>query len=125
VSSSNPPPAEGVRVHWEQLPTFIRREIEERLGEHVVRSITQPGGFSPGMAARLTTAGGREVFVKEVSERANPDTPQMHRREAEVVAALPCAAWNALTVGIPGGGGRREVRPRFDGLENERAGTRP
>jgi len=92
VSSSNPPPAEGVRVHWEQLPTFVRREIEERIGEQVVRSITQPGGFSPGMAARITTAGGREVFVKAVSERANPDTPQMHRREAEVVAALPLEA---------------------------------
>jgi len=78
-----------VRVHWEQLPPFIRRQIEERIGERVVRAITQPGGFSPGMAARLTTAGGREVFVKAVSEQANPDTPQMHRREAEVVAALP------------------------------------
>jgi len=89
VSSSNPPAAEGVRVHWEQLPPFIRRQIEERIGERVVRAITQPGGFSPGMAARLTTAGGREVFVKAVSEQANPDTPQMHRREAEVVAALP------------------------------------
>jgi len=89
VSSSNPPAAEGVRVHWEQLPPFIRRQIEERIGERVVRAITQPGGFSPGMAARLTTAAGREVFVKAVSEQANPDTPQMHRREAEVVAALP------------------------------------
>lgn len=89
MSSSNPPAAEGVRVHWEQLPPFIRRQIEERIGERVVRAITQPGGFSPGMAARLTTAGGREVFVKAVSEQANPDTPQMHRREAEVVAALP------------------------------------
>lgn len=89
MSSSNPPAAEGVRVHWEQLPPFIRRQIEERIGERVVRAITQPGGFSPGMAARLTTAAGREVFVKAVSEQANPDTPQMHRREAEVVAALP------------------------------------
>jgi hypothetical protein len=97
VSSSNPPPAEGVRVHWEQLPPFVRREIEERIGERVVRSITQPGGFSPGMAARLTTAGGREVFVKAVSERANPDAPQMHRREAEVVAALPPEAAGATT----------------------------
>lgn len=89
MSSSSPPPAEGVRVHWEQLPPSIRREIEERIGERVVRSITQPGGFSPGLAARLKSAGGREVFVKAVSGKANPDTPQMHRREAEVVAALP------------------------------------
>ncbi len=89
MSSSSPPPAEGVRVHWEQLPQHVRRAIEERIGDRVVRSMTQPGGFSPGLAARLTTAGGRDVFVKAVSELANPDTPGMHRREAEVVAALP------------------------------------
>lgn len=87
-----PPPAEGVRVHWEQLPPFVRREIEERIGERVVRSITQPGGFSPGLAARLITTGGRNVFVKAVSAEANPDTPLIHRREAEVVAALPRSA---------------------------------
>ncbi len=87
--SSSPPPAEGVRVHWEQLPQSIRHAIEQRIGDRVVRSVTQPGGFSPGLAARLTTAGGRDVFVKAVSELANPDTPGMHRREAEVVAALP------------------------------------
>jgi aminoglycoside phosphotransferase (APT) family kinase protein len=71
------------------LPPLIKCEIEARIGERVVRSNTQSGGFSPGMAARLVTAGGREIFVKAVSEQANPDTPQMHRREAEVVAALP------------------------------------
>jgi len=92
VSSSSPPPAEGVRVHWEQLPPFVRREVEERIGERVVRSITQPGGFSPGLAARLITTSGRNVFVKAVSAEANPDTPLMHRREAEVVAALPRTA---------------------------------
>jgi len=92
VSSSRPPPAEGVRVHWEQVPPSIRAAIEERIGGRVVRSTTQPGGFSPGLAALLTAAGGRNVFVKAVSGRANPDTPGMHRREAEVVAALPPGA---------------------------------
>lgn len=88
MSSSNPP-AEGVRVHWEQLPPAVRRAIEERVGGRVVEAITQPGGFSPGLAARLVTGDGRRSFVKAVSELANPDTPHMHRREAEVVAALP------------------------------------
>ena len=89
MSSSNPPPAAGVRVHWENLPEHVRGAIEQRLGGKVVEAVTQPGGFSPGLAARLLTDDGRRVFVKAVSETANPDTPGIHRREAEVVAALP------------------------------------
>jgi aminoglycoside phosphotransferase (APT) family kinase protein len=85
----SPPPAAGVRVHWESLPDSVRRAIEARLGGKVVEAITQPGGFSPGLAARLRTNDGRWCFVKAVSEQANPDTPAMHRREARIVAALP------------------------------------
>jgi hypothetical protein len=89
VSSSNPPPAEGVRVHWDQLPAAVKTAIEDRIGGHVVEAVTQPGGFSPGLAARVRTGDGRRCFVKAVSALANPDTPNLHRREAEVVAALP------------------------------------
>jgi aminoglycoside phosphotransferase (APT) family kinase protein len=53
--------------------------------------VTQPGGFSPGVAARLTLADGRRVFVKAVSGRTNPDSPGMHRREARIAAALPAS----------------------------------
>ncbi len=88
----NPPPAEGVRVHWEQLPAQLRAAIEERIGSRVVEAVTQPGGFSPGLAARLRTTDGRRVFVKAVSEAGNPDSPDIHRREARVVAALPAEA---------------------------------
>jgi aminoglycoside phosphotransferase (APT) family kinase protein len=91
VSSSNPPAA-GVRVHWEGLPASIREAIEKRLEGKVVDAITQPGGFSPGLAARLRLDDGRRVFVKAVSETANPDSPAMHRREAQVVAAMPVGA---------------------------------
>jgi aminoglycoside phosphotransferase (APT) family kinase protein len=90
--SSSPPPAAGVRVHWEGLPASIREAIEERLEGKVVEAVTQPGGFSPGLAARLRLDDGRRVFVKAVSEAANPDTPTMHRREAQIVLALPAAA---------------------------------
>jgi hypothetical protein len=62
------------------------------MGSRVVRATTQPGGFSPGLAARLRLADGRHVFVKAVSEAANPDSPGMHRREARIVAALPATA---------------------------------
>ncbi len=67
----------------------MKRAIEERIGGTVVEAITQPGGFSPGLAARIRTSEGRRCFVKAVTELANPETPGMHRREAEVVAALP------------------------------------
>ena len=88
MSSSNPP-ASGVRVHWDELPQHVRDAIEERIGGRVVEAVTQPGGFSPGLAARIRTGDGRRCFVKAVSEHANPDTPGIHRREAQVVAALP------------------------------------
>ncbi len=88
MSSSNPP-AEGVRVHWAQLPLSVKRAIEQRIGSSVVEAVTQAGGFSPGLAARVRTSDGSRCFVKAVSEQANPDTPGMHRREAVVVAALP------------------------------------
>jgi hypothetical protein len=85
----SPPPAEGVRVHWEELPSPVKRAIEERIGGQVVEAITQAGGFSPGLAARLRIADGCRCFVKAVSVHANPDTPDLHRREAAVVSALP------------------------------------
>lgn len=92
MSSSSPPPAEGVRVHWEQLPDAVRVAIEDRIGGKVVEAVTQLGGFSPGLAARLRTRDGRRCFVKAVSQQANPDSPDLHRREAEVVAAIPVEA---------------------------------
>jgi aminoglycoside phosphotransferase (APT) family kinase protein len=92
VSSSKPPPAEGVRVDWHDLPPAVRLAIERRLGGTVVEATTQRGGFSPGLAARLRLSDGRRFFVKAVSEAANPDTPHIHRREARIVAALPKSA---------------------------------
>lgn len=92
MSSSSPPPAAGVRVHWEELPRSIRDAVEQRLDGKVVEPVTQPGGFSPGLAARLLLDDGRRVFVKAVSEMANPDSPGMHRREARIVSALPASA---------------------------------
>jgi aminoglycoside phosphotransferase (APT) family kinase protein len=53
--------------------------------------VTQPQGFSPGLAARLRLADGRRVFIKAVSETANPDTPNIHRREARILAGLPAS----------------------------------
>jgi hypothetical protein len=58
----------------------------------VVSATSQPGGFSPGVAARLRLADGRRVFVKAVSALPNAEAPAFHRREAGIVAALPPTA---------------------------------
>jgi aminoglycoside phosphotransferase (APT) family kinase protein len=77
------------RVPWDQLPAAIRSWAQEVLGSTVIETASQPGGFSPGTACRLTLADGRRAFAKAVSAAANPDSPGMHRREAQVAAGLP------------------------------------
>lgn len=70
----------------------MRAAVEEWLGSPVVAAVTQTGGFSPGAAARLTTADGRRVFIKAVCSSPNKDAPRFHRREAIIAAALPADA---------------------------------
>jgi len=83
------PPARGERLAWEALPCEVRAAIEQRLGAPVTRAATQPGGFSPGLAARLELEDGRRVFAKAVGPEPNPDSPEFHRQEVENAAALP------------------------------------
>jgi aminoglycoside phosphotransferase (APT) family kinase protein len=82
------PPAEGARVAWEDVPPPVRQAIERACGAPVTEAITQPGGFSPGVAARVRCADGTRRFVKAASAETNPDTPQFHRREAKMLAHL-------------------------------------
>ncbi|HUP54382.1 MAG TPA: aminoglycoside phosphotransferase family protein [Methylomirabilota bacterium] len=84
-----PPAAANARTPWSDLPERIRREVERRLGSPVVSARTQEGGFSPGVAARLTLADGGRAFVKAVSPERNTVSPSVHRREAQIVAAMP------------------------------------
>jgi len=70
----------------------VRSALLDLLGSPVVTATTQPKGFSPGLAARLVLEDGRRVFVKAVSQDANPDTPDIHRREARVLAEMPPSA---------------------------------
>jgi aminoglycoside phosphotransferase (APT) family kinase protein len=83
------PPAGGTRLPYAALPAALRSAIDARCGAPVVAAQTQPGGFSPGVAARLTLADARRCFLKAVHPAANPHAPDLHRREATVVAALP------------------------------------
>lgn len=90
--ATTPPPASNPRVPWSELPARLRTEVERRLGCPVVAARTQPGGFSPGVAARLELADGSRAFVKAVSPAGNPIAPSIHRREARIVAAIPRSA---------------------------------
>jgi aminoglycoside phosphotransferase (APT) family kinase protein len=86
------PPARGTRLEWSQLPKRVRDAIEQRLGSPVSSAATQPGGFSPGLAARLQTLDGQRAFVKAVSPERNPDAVDFYRREARIAAQLPADA---------------------------------
>ncbi|WP_169985856.1 phosphotransferase [Microbispora sp. H10836] len=87
-----PPPARGVRLPWAAVPAHLRLAVETHLGDRVTEALTQPGGFSPGVAARLRLAGGGRAFVKAVGPEPNPASPGIHRSEARVAAALPATA---------------------------------
>jgi len=86
------PPATGERLAWAGVPAWLRAEVAARLGGEVVDAVTQPGGFSPGLAARLRLADGRRAFVKAVGPEPNPGSPRIHRDEARTMAALPRSA---------------------------------
>ena len=86
------PPATGQRLGWADLPAWLRGEVERRLGGTVAEAVTQPGGFSPGVAVRLRLDDGRRAFVKAVGPEPNPDSPDIHRGEARNMAALPRSA---------------------------------
>ncbi len=63
--------------------------MESILGDTVVAASSQSGGFSPGTADRVRTAGGGRAFVKAVSAARNEQSVVMHRREGRVTAAMP------------------------------------
>ncbi|MBA8925290.1 hypothetical protein BC739_002489 [Kutzneria viridogrisea] len=82
----------GNRVRWSAVPERIRASVDSFLGSPVVSARSQPGGFSPALAARLSLADGRGAFVKAVGPEPNPDSAGFYRREAAISAALPAAA---------------------------------
>lgn len=66
----------------------MRAEVERACGGPVVEAATAPGGFSPGLAARILCGDGRRWFVKAASGQVNPDTPRLHRQEARILGDL-------------------------------------
>jgi len=83
------PFAANNHLPWVETPARVRRWVEDCTGSAVVSARDLVGGFSPGPCAVVTLADGRSVFVKAVGSELNPNAPDMHRREARVVAELP------------------------------------
>ncbi|MBD8582938.1 aminoglycoside phosphotransferase family protein [Frigoribacterium sp. CFBP 8766] len=79
------------RTTWAEVPTTVRRALEEALGDQVEEAASQSGGFSSGSADRLVLRSGRRVFAKSVSRSRNAVTHELHRREAAVVRGLPAS----------------------------------
>jgi len=95
----------STRLPWAQVPAPLRAAAEQRLGGRVTAAVTQPGGFSPGAAARLRLDSGRRAFAKAVGPELNPDSPGIYRAEARIAAALPAAAWAPEFLGVIDSGG--------------------
>jgi hypothetical protein len=89
MTDSPAPAARGVRLDWNQVPERVRAAFETWAGSRVASATSQVSGFSPGVAARVRLADGRGVFIKAIGPEPNPDSPEFHRREGSIVAALP------------------------------------
>lgn len=86
------PLGSGRRLDWHDVPRHVQRQIELIADDAVVDAVSQPGGFSPGLAARLELADGRRVFAKAVDAERQPIEAEFHRRESATAAALPASA---------------------------------
>lgn len=76
------------RLAWDALPERIRAEVTSRIGP-VAAVLSHEGGYSPGMAATLTTAAGDRVFVKAVSTAFHERSAELYRAEARINGLLP------------------------------------
>ena len=79
----------GSRLSWSQLPAAVRAAVDSALGSSVVHAVSQPAGFSPGVAARVRLADGRRAFVKAVGADRDPTAARFHRRERDLLGSLP------------------------------------
>ncbi len=79
--------AAGVHLPWSEVPGHVRAWAGS-LGAIRGARDTE-GGFSPGCCVLLELADGRSVFVKAVGSELNEQSPDIHRQERRIAAALP------------------------------------
>ena len=71
--------AAGVRLPFAELPSTVTDWVAATLGGAISAVADQRGGFSPGVAAVVTTRTGRRGFVKAVSSSINTESIVFHR----------------------------------------------
>jgi aminoglycoside phosphotransferase len=86
---SAPPPFP--RMGWSDAPERVRRAVTDSVGSPIVSAQTPPGGFTPGVAARLLLADGRRCFVKVASASFGEWVRTAYRHEASINIHLPAA----------------------------------
>ena len=80
------------RAAWAHTPEPVRTAVAEALGAPIIGHQDLHGGMSPGPAAGLRLADGRQVFVKAVSAEVRAHNHAMIRQEATVLDTLPASA---------------------------------
>jgi aminoglycoside phosphotransferase (APT) family kinase protein len=85
---------------WAEVPASVRESVEQVIGGRIVSATNVDGGFSPGPAARCEVADGRVVFVKAAGRSLNPYTPGLHRREGDLLAAMPADVPAPRLIGV-------------------------
>jgi len=65
---------------WQEVPEPARTAIEGVCGAAVTEARTQPGGFSPGLAAGVRCADGTRSFVKAASAELTGTPPRCTAR---------------------------------------------
>lgn len=92
TGDSGPQAHNHARLRWADVPVEIRALIGELAGSPVVAGSDVSGGFSPGFAGLVETAGGGRVFVKATSGTRFPHSITFARRELEIHPLLPSDA---------------------------------
>jgi hypothetical protein len=83
-------PTTGVHLPWAEVPETVRHWVAGVGGGTPTSARDLAGGFLPG-ATTVLTCPERAIFVKAVGTDLNPESPDFHRREAAISAALPTA----------------------------------
>jgi len=81
-------PAAGVHLPWAAVPAPVQTWAARVGGGAPQAARDMAGGFSPG-ATTVLECPRQAIFVKAVGAGLNPESPELHRREAVVSASLP------------------------------------
>lgn len=76
------------RIDWAQLPIAIQERVQQLAGSEIHQVQSQTGGFSAGLASRVSFTNGQKFFIKAVPT-SSEGTYELYVREADVLRAIP------------------------------------